>query len=208
MSQIATTPASLRHTMSLMPSPLKSPVPSICQFSGTLPSELAWRSTPSFMAQIAVLPASLRHNRSLLPSPLKSPVPAMVQLVGTVPSELPCRIAVSFMSQIAVTPASLRQTMSLMPSPLKSDAVVPPRTLSENCNLSTPNNVSVLRRAGAQVMNGEDAARLPGDLVIGARAGILAVSMPSTPSGCRFLLRRPAGRCRSPRTGGHRRHHR
>src|SRR5436190_2076901 len=82
MNQIATSPVVvLRHRMSALPSPLKSPMPSIVQAVGTLPKPPLDEIDAPFISQTATLPLLSRHRRSPLPSPLKSPVPAIVQLV-------------------------------------------------------------------------------------------------------------------------------
>ena len=85
INQIDTSPAVLRHRMSLLPSPLKSPVSAIVQLVGTLPRCRPETTCVPFINQIATSPLALRHRMSVLPSPLKSPVPTMVQLVGTLP---------------------------------------------------------------------------------------------------------------------------
>src|SRR5215470_11543296 len=126
MNQIATLPLVSCHTMSLLPSPLKSPVPTIDQVVGTfpIPAVLGFKTVVPFISQIAILPLVVsRHRMSHLPSPLKSPVPTMDQLVGTLPTPavLGFKTVVPFISQIAILPLVVsRQRMSHLPSPLKS----------------------------------------------------------------------------------------
>ncbi len=79
-------PSVLRHKMSDLPSPLKSPMPATLQeLSGVaaLPPKLSaceeviWEP---FMVQSTSVPFWLRHKRSVWPSPLKSPTPATFQV--------------------------------------------------------------------------------------------------------------------------------
>src|SRR5262245_40913469 len=108
MSQIAAVPAALlRHNRSLLPSPLKSPVPASVQLDGTVAKVFTWSMLLSFMIQMDVAPAVLRNTMSLLWSPLKSPTPRIVQLEGTEPSDGALMMVPLFMSQIAAVPAAL-----------------------------------------------------------------------------------------------------
>src|SRR5215470_17523659 len=105
MNQIATLPPAVsRHRMSLLPSPLKSPVPTIDHVVGTFPTSavLGFNTVVPFISQIATLPLVSRQRMSLLPSPLKSPVPTMDQVVGTFPTPavLGFKTVVPFISQI------------------------------------------------------------------------------------------------------------
>src|SRR5262245_13259269 len=86
ISQIARLPALSRHTMSAMPSPLKSPVATIDQVVGTLPRPAALGSAVPLRNQIATSPvAVLRHRMSALWSLSKSAKPEICQAVGTLP---------------------------------------------------------------------------------------------------------------------------
>src|SRR5690349_14036108 len=78
-------PLSWCHRMSSLPSPLKSPVPEMCQLVETVESLSAAATNPplAWPAQTLVVPASLRHSTSSRPSPLKSPDPTTCQLVET-----------------------------------------------------------------------------------------------------------------------------
>src|SRR5258707_10488823 len=88
MNQIATLPLlASRHRMSLLPSPLKSPVPTTDQVVGTFPTPavLGFKTVVPFISQIATLPLVSRQSMSHLPSPLKSPGPTTDQVVGPFP---------------------------------------------------------------------------------------------------------------------------
>src|SRR5437667_329815 len=74
-----TTPSSLRHRMSLLPSPPKSPVPAICQVLSICRMLVAEAIAVPFICHSPTSPESLRHRMSLLPSPPKSPVPSTCQ---------------------------------------------------------------------------------------------------------------------------------
>src|SRR6266849_4221522 len=129
MNQIATLPLVARHRTSLLPSPLKSPVPTIDQVVGTfpIPAVLGFKTVVPFISQIARLPLVVSRQRmSHLPSPLKSPVPTIDQVVGTFPTPavLGFKTVVPFISQIATLPLVSRQAMSLLPSALKSRGVM------------------------------------------------------------------------------------
>src|SRR5205807_2196144 len=72
ISQIATLPELSRQRMSPLPSPLKSPVPTILHEAGTIPTkQLDWTVRP-FISQLARLPEESRQRMSLLLSLLKS----------------------------------------------------------------------------------------------------------------------------------------
>src|SRR5215468_7392160 len=125
ISQIAILPLVVsRQRMSHLPSPLKSPVPTMDQFVGTVPTPAvaAFKTVVPFISQIATLPLVSCHTRSLLPSPLKSPIPTMDQVVPIfpTPAALGFKTVVPFISQIATWPLVSRQAMSLLPSALKS----------------------------------------------------------------------------------------
>src|SRR5215467_5047505 len=86
MNQIATVPLELRQRMSLLPSPLKSPVSMIDQSVGTFATPTDWMSCAPFISQIATVPVlASRHRMSDEPLPSKSPVPTMTQLDDTTP---------------------------------------------------------------------------------------------------------------------------
>src|SRR2546430_14579745 len=90
MSQIEFSPvARLRHRMSDLPSPSKSPTPAMLQLRS---ASVGMTPPPAmvvpFNSQIAFSPVvPLRHRMSDLPSPSNSPTPAMLPLrspyVGT-----------------------------------------------------------------------------------------------------------------------------
>src|SRR5882672_3732177 len=126
MSQITFSPvAPLRHRMSDLPSPSKSPTPVMLQLrSLTAPTTCRLKIVAPFMNQIEILPvAPLRHRMSDLPSPSKSPTPVMLQLRSVTVAKLvaPPEIVVSFMSQIEFEPVTLLcHRMSDLPSPSKS----------------------------------------------------------------------------------------
>src|SRR5258708_40185586 len=83
ISQIATLPLVSIQRMSHLPSPLKSPVPTIDQTVDTLPTSADCRTCVPFINHTATLPLVSRQRMSHMPSPLKSPVPTMDQVVGT-----------------------------------------------------------------------------------------------------------------------------
>src|SRR6266545_1474209 len=121
INQIARSPLALRHKMSHLPSPLKSPVATTDHVVGITPSVTALWTCRPFISQIARLPLLSRQRISALPSPLKSAVPTMDQLVGTLPRLADCAISSPSISQIATVPVELsRQSRSCLPSPLKS----------------------------------------------------------------------------------------
>ena len=66
ISQIATLPDVSCHRMSAMPSPLKSPVPTMLQLVGTLATNelFAFNTVVPFISQIATLPLVSRQSRS------------------------------------------------------------------------------------------------------------------------------------------------
>src|SRR5450631_3846628 len=128
ISQITTSPLVSRHRMSLLPSPLKSPIPTMDQTVGAFPTN---EGPPGFktlvpcISQLTTSPLVSRQRMSLLPSPLKSPVPTIDQTVGAFPTnEGPpgFKTVVPFISQITTSPLVSRQRMPLWPSPLKSPA--------------------------------------------------------------------------------------
>src|SRR5260370_34546363 len=86
MNQIATLPLVSRHRTSLLPSPLKSPVPTTDQVVGTFPTPavLGFKTVVPFISQIATLPLVSRQTMSLLPSPLKSSVLVLSVFAGSV----------------------------------------------------------------------------------------------------------------------------
>src|SRR5258708_5001359 len=79
MNQIATLPPlSSCQRRSLLPSPLKSPVPTIAQAVGTVPIPANCVTCAPFKNHIATLPLTSRQSRSALPWPLKSRCPTIV----------------------------------------------------------------------------------------------------------------------------------
>src|SRR6266850_2562225 len=126
MSQITFSPVALLcHRMSDLPSPSKSPTPTMLQLrSLTAPKTCRLKIVAPFMNQIEILPvAPLRHRMSDLPSPSKSPTPVMLQLRSVTVAKLvaPPEIVVPFMSQIEFEPVALLcHRMSDLPSPSKS----------------------------------------------------------------------------------------
>jgi hypothetical protein len=68
---MATLPLVSRHRMSLLPSPLKSPVPTIVQVRGTFATNEvdAFKILVPFISQIATLPVVSCQAMSFLPSP-------------------------------------------------------------------------------------------------------------------------------------------
>src|SRR5260370_23304595 len=77
-----------RQRMSPLPSPLKSPVPTIDQLVGTFPTPavLGFKMVVPFISQMATLPLVSRQRMSDLPSPLKSPVPTIDHVGPTFPT--------------------------------------------------------------------------------------------------------------------------
>src|SRR5215831_15267628 len=88
MNQIPTPLPLAERRMSLMPSPLKSPVPAMLQVpTGSVASPLADLIVPLlFISQTATAPLVWYQRMSHTPSPLKSPVPATVQSLGSPPT--------------------------------------------------------------------------------------------------------------------------
>src|SRR5882757_2685623 len=74
MFQTATEPSLARHNTSLLPSPLKSPTPLICQLLGIDAAASAEKWVESCIDQTATVPSLLRHSTSSVMSPLKSPL--------------------------------------------------------------------------------------------------------------------------------------
>src|SRR6266852_5336927 len=129
ISQMATLPLVVsRQRMSHLPSPLKSPVPTMDQVLGTFPTPavLGFKTVVPLISQIATLPLVSLQRMSHFPSPLKSPVPPIDQVLGTFPTPavLGFKTVVPFISQIATLPLVSRQAMSLLPSALKSRGVM------------------------------------------------------------------------------------
>ena len=120
INHMATVPLVLRHRMSDLPSPLKSPVATIDQLFGTLPIAADVETAVPFMNHMATLPLVSRHRMSVLPSPLKSPVPDTDQMDDMVAILADEEIDDPFINQIATVPLVLRHRMSDFRSPLKS----------------------------------------------------------------------------------------
>src|SRR5215470_14359134 len=89
ISHIATSPVVVfRQRMSLLPSPLKSPVSTMDQVVATFPTPAAlkFKTVVPYISQIATSPVlASRQRMSVEPLPSKSPVPTMTQLSGTTP---------------------------------------------------------------------------------------------------------------------------
>src|SRR6516225_6656523 len=104
MNQINTCPVVvLRQRMSLIPSPLKSPVPTITQSVVTLPGTPLPITLATSISQISTSPLLVLYQRmSVLPSPLKSPVPATVQGLPGVKREPPPITLVPLVSQTMI----------------------------------------------------------------------------------------------------------
>src|SRR5262245_41491981 len=125
-SQISTCPVDwLIQRMSVLPSPLKSPVPLGNQSVVAVPGEPPPMTLAPSISQIKICPLMLLYQMmSALPSLLTSPVPMSSQLFigGTVPAEpLAGSTVVPFISQITTCPVMvLCQRMSPLWSPLKS----------------------------------------------------------------------------------------
>src|SRR5271157_1538508 len=94
-----------RQRMSLMPSPLKSPIPATVHSLGeALPIAPDDMTVAPFISQTARLPLLSSQRMSPMPSPLKSPVPTTDQLVGMLPTLADEATADPFINQIAVSP--------------------------------------------------------------------------------------------------------
>ena len=107
ISQIAVLPLPSRQTMSLLPSPSKSPVPTTDHARGTLPTLTAEATWVPFMNQIEVLPLLSRHNRSLMPSPSKSPAPTSDHGAGTLPNPPSSYLKKIYVDTVVFTPNQL-----------------------------------------------------------------------------------------------------
>src|SRR5258706_79831 len=96
-------PLSFCHGMSDLPSPLKSPEPSMCQsLPGLVPTVPLLRTAVPFISQTMAWPLSFCHRMSDLPSPLKSPALSACQDVPRLePTLVLLRRVVPFISQTA-----------------------------------------------------------------------------------------------------------
>src|SRR6516162_6616749 len=113
MNQIATAPLVVVQRMSLLPSPLMSPIPATFHVAvGTVPRFPTPMMVPPFMSHTTRTPLVCCHRMSPMPSPLKSPVPTTLQLGGMLPRLADERIDVPFMNQIAVFPLESRHSQS------------------------------------------------------------------------------------------------
>src|SRR4029450_14005844 len=72
MNQIATWPLVLRHRMSALPSPSKSPLPWICQLKSGAPGTLSPTIDEPSISQTATSPWGPRHKMSLRPVQLQT----------------------------------------------------------------------------------------------------------------------------------------
>src|SRR5947209_7868758 len=99
--------------MSLLPSPLKSPVSTIVQGLAAPPGEPPPITDVPFVSQITACPVlELYQRTSPNPSPLKSPVPAIDQGLAAEPGEPPPITVAPFKNQIRSCPVvPLRQRM-------------------------------------------------------------------------------------------------
>src|SRR5262245_13527744 len=127
MNQIATAllppPRAALSRMSLMRSPLKSPVPARLQPAGNAPTGTAPFIVPLAFISHAAMPllVLLNQRMSQTPSPSKSPVPATVQSIGNEPTPTAEPSPPEpFMYQIATAVPPPRNRTSPIPSPLKS----------------------------------------------------------------------------------------
>ena len=84
--QITLAPLTLRHRMSLWPSPVKSPIPATCHPLSSEASQYPGALPPG---QITLAPLLLRHRMSLRPSPVKSPIPATCHPLSSGASQYP-----------------------------------------------------------------------------------------------------------------------
>src|SRR6516162_561154 len=112
----------LRQRMSDLRSPLKSPVPTICQSRGRLPTPCETMVVAASISCTTTPPLMVSRQRmSHLPSPLKSPVPATTQLRGKLPTPCEDMMVAPFMNEITIPPLVVsRQRMSPLPVPSKS----------------------------------------------------------------------------------------
>src|SRR6266849_2775275 len=117
MNQIATLPLPSCQRMSLLPSPLKSPVSLIDQRGDAAePTPAAPVTCAPFISQIATSPVLVFCQRmSPLPSPLKSAVPAIDHTAGTVPTPADWVTWTPFKNHIATLPLTSRQSRSALP---------------------------------------------------------------------------------------------
>src|SRR5258708_5068095 len=125
MSHSVSAPLVLRHRMSDVPLPSKSPIPATDHDASgwiALPfNARCWVDTicdPSRLQSVSV-PLLLRHRMSALPSPLKSPIPATVHDASgwiALPFSVGCwadAICAPFMLQSVSVPLLLRHRTSL-----------------------------------------------------------------------------------------------
>src|SRR5579864_7962632 len=98
MNQIPFAPVTrFRQNTSVLPSPLKSPTPTTCQFkSGTVPARLPEGVAP-FISHTTTSPVDEFHQKmSDLPSLLTSPTPTICQFNGTVATVAEVKIVATF----------------------------------------------------------------------------------------------------------------
>src|SRR5215470_7487328 len=98
--------------MSFLPSPLKSPVPTIFHtLGGAFPTPADWVTCEPFINQIATSPLAVFCQRmSPMPSPLKSPVPTTDQAPGTFPTPADCATCAPLRNHIATLPLVSRHS--------------------------------------------------------------------------------------------------
>jgi hypothetical protein len=102
--------------MSVMPSPLKSPVPATDHVVGMFPTAAVDATVVPFMNQIEVLPRLSYHGMSVIPPPFKSPVPITIQEVDTTPNDADDSTSAPLISHRARWLVLSRQRMSPKPS--------------------------------------------------------------------------------------------
>src|SRR5258708_7698801 len=173
--------------MSPLPSPLKSPVPTIDHAVGRLPTAKACETVEPFISHIATLPLVSRQSQSCLPSPLKSLCPTSDQIVGAAPTPADWASCVPFMSHSAALPPVSRQAMSLLPSPLKSwelTVVSAQRAIwlvASSTNHSAPSGPIVIT-AGLPPSGGAGNSAMPPPGVMRADGGVGGAAEPTPPA--------------------------
>src|ERR1700728_3744587 len=115
MNQMARSPLVSRQRISLLPSPLKSPVSATAHTVDRFPTDelFGFKIVVPLISQIAKSPLVSSQRMSDIPSPLKSPTPTTDQLVDRLPrpEEFGFKIVVPFISQIEMSPAVSRHRM-------------------------------------------------------------------------------------------------
>ena len=112
-----------RHTKSALPSPSRSPIPTICQANGTPGATTgACFTIAPFISHTATSPVCIpRQTRSALPSPSRSPKPTTCHARGTLDATSRyCFTVRPLISHAQSPPVPSRQTKSVWPSPSRS----------------------------------------------------------------------------------------